>query len=52
MKKAFKMFCGLFMFMALVVPFSGVNAINVDNIGGNVTSKKRRWRLAFNFEWW
>lgn len=30
MKKAFKMFCGLFMFMALVVPFSGVNAAPVE----------------------
>lgn len=50
MKKAFKMFCGLFMFMALVVPFSGVNAINVDNIGGNVTSKKEDgvWHLTLN----
>ena len=50
MKKAFKMFCGLFMFMALVVPFSGVNAINVDNIGGNVTSKNEDgvWHLTLN----
>ena len=50
MKKAFKMFCGLFMFMALVVPFSGVNAINVDNISGNVTSKKEDgvWHLTLN----
>ena len=50
MKKAFKMFCGLFMFMALVVPFSGVNAINVDDIGGKVTSKNEDgvWHLTLN----
>ena len=30
MKKAFKMFCGLFMFMALVVPFSGARAASVE----------------------
>lgn len=30
MKKAFKMFCGLFMFVALIVPFNGVKAAAVE----------------------
>lgn len=46
--KKLKLFLGLFISAFMVVPFMGVKAINVDNIGGNVTSEQKEnvWYLT------
>ena len=46
--KKLKVFLGLFVCAFMVMPFMGVKAINVDNIGGNVTSEQKEnvWYLT------
>lgn len=48
--KKLKVFLGVLVCAFIAVPFMGVNAINVDNIGGNVTSKNEDdvWHLTLN----